>query len=257
MSAKLQAAAKDFFAATGNKLQVNSGFRSIEEQAALYKQKGPQWAARPGAQMHNYGVAVDIQSSQANYMSQSGILKKNGLTRPIGHEPWHVEDSSINRVALRNAGTEAFSKGAGNDAGVETESNSPPVMLSADTSDVSKPDVSVSNNYQPEQMQTLQRASVVANQVPSQSGMETRLDTMIDVLRSISESTAKAADRDVVAKISPEDVKLLANAGGVVDKQSNSMTNLFNTNNVTPPTAKTKGASSAKENVRNIAKAGV
>lgn len=272
MSAKLQAAAKDFFAATGNKLQVNSGFRSIEEQAALYKQKGPQWAARPGAQMHNYGVAVDIQSSQANYMSQSGILKKNGLTRPIGHEPWHVEDSSINRVALRNAGTEAFSKGAGNDAvsqawaktgmknpapGVETESNSPPVMLSANTSDVSKPDVSVSNNYQPEQMQTLQRASVVANQVPSQSGMETRLDTMIDVLRSISESTAKAADRDVVAKISPEDVKLLANAGGVVDKQSNSMTNLFNTNNVTPPTAKTKGASSAKENVRNIAKAGV
>jgi hypothetical protein len=95
--------AQEYFTATGKKLQINSGFRSNEEQARLYKSMPAGMAARPGSSMHNYGLAVDVQSSQASDLQRMGLLQKYGLTRPLSNEPWHIQPQGLS-VAAAKAG---------------------------------------------------------------------------------------------------------------------------------------------------------
>lgn len=79
---------------TGKKVRVNSGFRTFEDQAAEYK-ANPQKAAPPGNSLHEYGLAIDIDSATANDMEKLGLLRKYGFTRPVGGEPWHLEAAGI------------------------------------------------------------------------------------------------------------------------------------------------------------------
>jgi hypothetical protein len=95
--------AQEYFTATGKKLQINSGYRSNEEQARLYKSMPAGMAARPGSSMHNYGLAVDVQSSQASDLQRMGLLQKYGLTRPLSNEPWHIQPQGLS-VAAAKAG---------------------------------------------------------------------------------------------------------------------------------------------------------
>lgn len=90
-------AAAEYKDKTGKNVQVNSGYRSVEKQAELYK-KDPSKAAKPGSSLHNYGLAIDINSSDANAMASMDILDKYGLERPLLHgkgrikpEPWHIQ----------------------------------------------------------------------------------------------------------------------------------------------------------------------
>lgn len=96
--------AQEYGEMTGKKIPVNSGYRSYDEQAALYKQN-PKKAAKPGGSLHEAGLALDIDSKTANELDKLGLMRKYGLTRPVGGEPWHVEPAGIqtNPVGYKKA----------------------------------------------------------------------------------------------------------------------------------------------------------
>jgi hypothetical protein len=84
-----------------SQLTLNSGFRSNERQAELYKEalakygseeKARKWVAPPGRSRHNHGDAYDLQygsdSARAWVHANAG---KFGLAFPMAHEPWHIE----------------------------------------------------------------------------------------------------------------------------------------------------------------------
>jgi hypothetical protein len=80
--------ARDYNALTGGKiLQVNSAFRSVEEQANVDSGTNPK--AAPGMSLHNVGRALDIQSAQRTELEQLGLLAKYGF-RPLAGDPPHI-----------------------------------------------------------------------------------------------------------------------------------------------------------------------
>jgi len=105
----------------GDTVQINSGYRSIAEQTELYntylKEKSaglnPDPVARPGASMHNYGYAMDINSPEANIMGGNGavnlkvpgysnLMQKWGFDRPVAGEAWHIEPKNLNYAKARS-----------------------------------------------------------------------------------------------------------------------------------------------------------
>lgn len=102
MSSNLKNMADEYFQATGKKLQINSGFRSPEDQARLFKSMPPGMAAKPGSSLHNYGLAVDVQSAQANELSNLGLLQKYGFVRPIPNEKWHMQPAGVTVAAAKS-----------------------------------------------------------------------------------------------------------------------------------------------------------
>jgi hypothetical protein len=79
---------------TGKVVTVTSGVRSQADQMALYK-KDPSKAAMPGKSLHEFGLALDIDSKALDDMDSLGLMRKYGFTRPIGGEPWHMESAGI------------------------------------------------------------------------------------------------------------------------------------------------------------------
>jgi hypothetical protein len=79
--------AQDYFNLTGKKLQVNSAFRSPEEQAAVNPGANPK--AAPGMSKHNVGRALDIQSDQRAFLEQNGMLSTYGFS-PLANDPPHI-----------------------------------------------------------------------------------------------------------------------------------------------------------------------
>lgn len=79
---------------TGKKVLLTDGTRSTAEQEALYR-KNPKKAAKPGRSLHEFGLAVDMNSPDAEAMDDLGLMRKYGFTRPVGGETWHVEPAGI------------------------------------------------------------------------------------------------------------------------------------------------------------------
>jgi hypothetical protein len=97
---------------------INSGYRSIERQQqlwveALAKYGSPEaarkWVAPPGNSQHNKGFAADLgfQSDAARQWFHANA-SQYGLTFPMGHEPWHIEDAG----ARQNLNTQDFERRA-------------------------------------------------------------------------------------------------------------------------------------------------
>jgi hypothetical protein len=84
---KVLAAADQYYQATGKKLQINSAYRSAEEQAAVNSGNNPK--AAPGNSRHQSGMAVDIQ----NYMDPAALqaLTAQGLFQRVPNDPVHFE----------------------------------------------------------------------------------------------------------------------------------------------------------------------
>lgn len=80
-----------------DKLQINSAFRTAQEQERLNKElksKDPNAVvAEPGKSKHEHGLAVDIQ--QAAKLAEMGILERAGLKQLSKNlsdrDPWHIE----------------------------------------------------------------------------------------------------------------------------------------------------------------------
>jgi hypothetical protein len=79
--------AKVYNQMTGKKLQVNSAFRSPDEQAAVDPGSNPK--AAPGMSLHQAGRALDIQSDQRAYLESKGLLVQHGF-RPLAGDPPHI-----------------------------------------------------------------------------------------------------------------------------------------------------------------------
>lgn len=79
-------------------LTVTSGFRSYDQQAKLYAEKGPGWAAPPGRSQHERGTAADLSYKGSGQLPQwvRDEAAKYGITFPLANrarnpEPWHAE----------------------------------------------------------------------------------------------------------------------------------------------------------------------
>lgn len=91
MQERLAGLAKEYYDRTGKKLQINSGFRDSLEQAKLFAKYGSPRAAPPGTSMHEHGLAVDINTSDANEAARLGLMAKYGFSRPVPGETWHLQ----------------------------------------------------------------------------------------------------------------------------------------------------------------------
>lgn len=114
-------AVEEYGRITGRAVTVTDGLRSYEDQARL-KRLNPDKAAAPGTSMHEFGLAMDVDQKALNEMDKLGLLRKYGLTRPVGGEPWHLEAIGIqgNLAAYKsdpNAAAEAVKAGIGKGGG--------------------------------------------------------------------------------------------------------------------------------------------
>lgn len=71
----------------GKKLQINSAYRSPDEQANVDSGTNPR--AAPGMSKHNIGRAIDIQSTQVKEMDSNGLLKQYGF-KTLKNDPPHI-----------------------------------------------------------------------------------------------------------------------------------------------------------------------
>lgn len=88
------AMAQEYGEITGKTITINDAYRSYEAQVAAKRKYGAR-AAQPGSSMHEFGLALDAQSSDLDALDKLGLMKKYGFTRPVGQEPWHVEPAGI------------------------------------------------------------------------------------------------------------------------------------------------------------------
>jgi hypothetical protein len=98
-----------FVAASGGRISITSGFRSVERQqqlwdAALKKYGDPEvadnWVARPGKSHHNKGIAADLGFADAGAREWAhSNAARFGLYFPMEWEPWHIEPSGVQASA--------------------------------------------------------------------------------------------------------------------------------------------------------------
>lgn len=105
---KFLAMAQEYKSVTGQKILINSGKRTMAQQAALRAKYGA-GAAKPDPNApHIAGYALDASSAQMNNADKLGLLRKHGLHRPLLNwatkkEPWHVEP-----IGFRKSGSLAL-----------------------------------------------------------------------------------------------------------------------------------------------------
>jgi hypothetical protein len=80
--------AQAYYSKTGKMLQINSAFRTAEEQAKVNSGNNPK--AAPGKSLHNVGRALDINSTQVADLQSLGMLGKYGFG-PLAGDPPHIQ----------------------------------------------------------------------------------------------------------------------------------------------------------------------
>ena len=85
----------DMIAEYGKPVQINAAMRDMDEQQTLYDKwiangKLGNPVAKPGSSKHNFGRALDLNSSQVADLSASGLLSKYGFNT-IKNDPPHIE----------------------------------------------------------------------------------------------------------------------------------------------------------------------
>jgi hypothetical protein len=75
----------------GKKLNIYSGYRSVELQRQLFNQsdKSGKMVAEAGKSRHNVGLAVDVDGWGTELTNEQ--LEKYGLYKPMSWENWHIE----------------------------------------------------------------------------------------------------------------------------------------------------------------------
>lgn len=86
--------AKEFNTLTGKNITVNESFRTYNDQMQLRKKYGD-GAAKPGNSIHEFGMAIDTNTPEADLLDKTGLLRKYGFTRPVGGETWHLEPAGV------------------------------------------------------------------------------------------------------------------------------------------------------------------
>ena len=94
----------------GRLMVINSAYRTIAQQAILYKHSiakrcGIVIAAKPGQSNHQSGLALDLSDADGWQM----FMRRAGYKRLMPHDPVHF-DYQGGGVDLRNAATKAFQR---------------------------------------------------------------------------------------------------------------------------------------------------
>lgn len=173
-------------------VMVNSANRSIAKQKELYDAyirdpKRNPMAAKPGSSRHNYGVAIDINSANANALASAGLLSKYGFTRPLlNHpkkpEPWHLESTYFKRGSGTTEKEVAkATKDSGNKAKVEKatkdQAKASPIVKAEQTTKPIPPTIAA-----PKQEQK----TVIPYKAPSNSFAPTSSGSAEDNLKALS-----------------------------------------------------------------------
>ena len=152
---RFSAMATEFKQRFGQNVKVNSGKRSLAQQAALYRSKGRGLAAAPNPLApHISGLAIDADGGQMTKADNSGLLAKYGLWRPLKNglgrtkaEAWHIEPVGSrdpnSGMRITNATLAKFTNGSqvNFNAGVTNSINDP---ATTDTSAMGKDAPSIS-----------------------------------------------------------------------------------------------------------------
>lgn len=77
---------------TGKKLQVNSAYRSMQEQMSVNSGGNPK--AEPGTSYHEKGRAIDLNSSQVEILKNYGFLGRYGF-KPLQGDPPHIQHGAM------------------------------------------------------------------------------------------------------------------------------------------------------------------
>ena len=85
---KFMSMAQAYYSKTGKMLQINSAFRSPEEQAKVNSGSNPK--AAPGHSLHNVGRALDLNSVQVAELQSTGMLSRYGFG-PLAGDPPHIQ----------------------------------------------------------------------------------------------------------------------------------------------------------------------
>jgi hypothetical protein len=88
---------------TGKSVMVTSAWRSTAKQRELYNRLPRGRAARPGSSLHEFGLALDVNTADLDAMDKMGLLRKYGFTRPIAKESWHIEPAGFNSASIIQA----------------------------------------------------------------------------------------------------------------------------------------------------------
>lgn len=92
---------KAMIEASGGRISVFSGYRSVETQQELWdnalakygsEDAARQWVAPPGKSNHNHGIAADLgyETDDAQGWAHENAARF-GLVFPMSWEPWHIE----------------------------------------------------------------------------------------------------------------------------------------------------------------------
>jgi hypothetical protein len=81
---------RDALAKAGINTSINSGYRSPEYQQQLIDQ-GVRPAAQPWRSFHQYGLAADLTTDQANYQRMWDMASQYGLHALGAYDPGHVQ----------------------------------------------------------------------------------------------------------------------------------------------------------------------
>lgn len=101
----LKMMAKEYQMLTGERLPINSAYRSYADQKRL--SDTIPGAAKPGTSMHEYGYAIDTDTMVAEKLKTFGLLSKYGITQPYPKkikgisERHHLEKSGIDKSQVR------------------------------------------------------------------------------------------------------------------------------------------------------------
>ncbi len=99
-------------AASGGRIRLESGYRSVETQTRLWNdalakygsvEAARKWVAPPGKSNHNKGAAGDL-AGDLELAHQ--LAPQFGLSFPMSWEPWHIEMASTRQHADKEAYTD-------------------------------------------------------------------------------------------------------------------------------------------------------
>lgn len=102
LDTRLAAAVRQLIAAAGGRVTITSGFRSYQQQAALYANRAnsPYPVAAPGTSSHEQGLAVDLGGDLA---LARRLAPQFGLTQPYPNDPVHFELVSTRQTMSTSA----------------------------------------------------------------------------------------------------------------------------------------------------------
>ena len=198
---RFAALAKEYNEKTGQKIQVNSGYRSSEEQAALYAKIGPPNAAPPGRSRHESGLAIDINSTDANKAIELGLMAKYGFVRPVRGETWHIEP--IESAKRGPTPDNPYKPGApvavannGKVASPETGSK-PPASVAPQSAAQSSGSSMVASSAEPTQSTSTETSSSYAN---SSAPASTITPIQSDLGASVQQQSSQLASNQMTAQ---------------------------------------------------------